>query len=34
MTPGFASLDVNFASFENILGLTQKFVKCQLENFN
>lgn len=34
VTPAFPSLDVNFASFENILGLTQKFVKCQLENFN
>lgn len=34
MTPVFPILDVNFASFENVLGLTEKFVKCQLENFN
>lgn len=25
---------MNLASFENVLGLIQKFVKCQCENFN
>lgn len=25
---------MNLASFENVLGLPQKFVKCQRENFN
>lgn len=25
---------MNLARFENVLGLTQKFVKCQCENFN
>jgi len=34
MTPVFPILEVNFASSENVLGATQKFVKCQLENFN
>lgn len=34
MTPIFPVSDVNFASFRNVLGLIQKFIKCQLENFN
>lgn len=34
ITPIFPVSDVNFASFGNVLGLTQKFIKCQLENFN
>lgn len=34
LTPVFPIQDMNLASFENVLGLTQKFVKCQRENFN